>query len=137
MAATIEENLAALLLADTTIKTAVGSRVAYNHVPQLDDMPYIFFQQSGSSDDSGIGDAAGLPTRFQYALECWDTSALTAKALGRRVQQYLHKYRGTFGDTTVQGIFAESQDDNYVPRGVMDDSGFHGAFINVEIVQPA
>jgi hypothetical protein len=137
MAATIEENLSALILSDTTLKNAIGSRLAYNHVPQLDDIPYGFFQQNGSTDDSGIGDAAGLPTRFLYALEFWDTDALRVKATGRRAQQLLHKYRGTFGDTTVQAIFAESQDDNYEPRGIMDDSGFHGSFLNVEIVQPA
>lgn len=134
MAATMEENLRTLLLSDDTIKNAVGARVSYNHVPQADDLPYIFFEQSGSTDDTALGDSSGLPTRLQYALEVWGDKAFSAKSLGRRVQQYLHKYRGAFGDSTVQGIFAESQDDNYVPRGIMDDEGFHGSFLNVEVV---
>jgi hypothetical protein len=134
MAATMEENLSALILADATIKSAIGTRLAYNHVPQLDQIPYGFFQQSGTSDDDGIGDSAGLPTRFQYALEFWDTDVLRAKQTGRRAQQILHKYRGAFGDSTVQAIFAESQNDDYTPRGIMDDSGFHGCFLNLEVI---
>lgn len=134
MSATLEENLAAFLKADTTLKNTVGGRVAYNHVPQLDEIPYIFFQQTGTTDDSGIGDSAGLPTRFQYTIECWDDDCLRAKATGRRAQQILNKYRGAFGDTTVQAIFADTQNDDYQPRGIMDDEGFHGAFLNVEVV---
>lgn len=134
MAKTIDENLRTLLLADSVVAGIVGDRVSYNHIPQAASIPYIFFQQSGSVDDSGIGDAAGLPTRFQYAIECWHDKPFESKTLGRRVQEILNKYRGVFGDTTIQAIFAESQDDNYVPRGIMDDSGFHGSFLNVEVV---
>lgn len=132
--ATMEENLASLILSDTTLKSAIGSRLAYNHVPQTSQIPYGFFQQTGTVDDDGIGDAAGLPTRFQYSLEFWDTDALRAKSTGRRAQQLLHKYRGAFGDSSVQAIFAASQDDNYVPRGINDDNGFHGSFLNLEVI---
>jgi hypothetical protein len=134
VAKTMEENLATLVLGDSTLSNAIGSRLAYNHVPQTDQIPYGFFQQTGTVDDSGIGDSAGLPTRFQYTLEFWDTDALRAKATGRRAQQLLNKYRGTFGDSTVQAIYADSQDDNYTPRGIMNDSGFHGSFLSLEVV---
>lgn len=132
--ATLEENLKTFLQADTTVKEIVGNRISYNHVPQSSDTPYIFFQQTGTTDDDGIGDSPGAPTRYQYALECWDRDVLRAKRLGLRVQTILNKYIGAIGDQTVQAIYAPTQDDNYVARGILDDEGFHGAFLNVEVV---
>jgi hypothetical protein len=134
MANLLEENLKSFLLADDTVKGIVGSRVAYNHLPQASDVPYVWFQQSGSIDDDGIGDAAGAPTRFQYDVECWSERPFQAKQLSSRVQAILNKYRGTFGDTTVQAIFAPSQNDQYVPKAVPADEGFHGSFLSLEIV---
>jgi hypothetical protein len=134
MAATMEENLSAFILSDDTIKKAISSRLAYNHVPQLDQIPYGFFQQSGNTDDAALDDSAGAPTRYQYALEFWDMDPLRVKRTGLRAQQILNKYRGTFGDSTVQGIFAESQNDDYQPRGIMDDEGFHGCFLTLEVI---
>jgi hypothetical protein len=40
----------------------------------------------------------------------------------------------TFGDTTLQGIFVEEQPDEYLPRGVLADSGLHVASKSVEVV---
>jgi hypothetical protein len=132
--AILEENLKAFLLTDSTIKSIVGPRVAYNHIPQADEVPYIWFQQSGSVDDDGIGDTAGSPTRVQYALECWEREPYRAKVLGKRVQDILNKHRGAFGDTTVQAVFAPSQNDDYVPKAIPADEGFHGCFLNVEVI---
>lgn len=134
MANILEENLKAFLEADSQLRELVGNRVAYNHVPQTSKIPYVYFQQTGSSDDSGIGDDAGLPTRFQFTIECWHNTSFGAKTLGRRVHQILNKYRGALGDQSVQAIFAESQSDDYVPRGIMNDNGFHGSFLAAEVV---
>jgi hypothetical protein len=58
----------------------------------------------------------------------------TARIGALRVQSILNKYKGAFGDATVQGIFAESQSEDYVPRGDGSDRGFHGNFLAVEVV---
>lgn len=135
MANILEENLRQFIVADATVSGIVGDRVSYNHVPQADDVPYVFFQLSGTVDDDGIGDAAGAPTRFQYDLECWAADPFTARTLGLRVQAILNKYTGTLGDQTVQAIFAQSANDNYVPKAVPADEGYHGAFLSpVEVI---
>ena len=133
--ATLEENLRTFLLADSTVSSIVGGRVAYNHVPQADDVPYVFFQMSGTVDDDGIGDSAGAPTRFQYDVECWADDPYTAKRLGLQVQTILNKYRGTLGNQTVQAVFAQSASDGYTPKAIPADEGFHGVFLSpVEVI---
>ena len=131
--ATTEENLRTCLLDSSDIKAAVKA-VSYNFVPQDKDTPYIFFQQSGATDDVSLGDSAGTPTRPRYAIECWAENPYDAISLKNLVQSRLHKYRGTFGDTTVKGIFAEDVDDNYIPNGNGGDDGLHGAALFAEVV---
>lgn len=131
---TTEANMRTFLLADASIAAAVATRVSYNHVPQDKDVPYIFFQQAGATDDIALGDSAGTPTRPRYAVECWADRPADAIDLKNLVQARLHKHRGTFGDTTVKGIFAEDVDDNYVFRGNGSDDGFHGFAIFAEVV---
>lgn len=131
---TTEEHMRKFLLADTSIAAAVGTRVSYNYVPQDKDAPYIFFQQSGATDDIALGDSASVPTRPTYAVECWADNPADAIALKNLVQARLHKHRGTFGDTTVKGIFAADVDDDYVPNGNGEDAGMHSASLLAEIV---
>lgn len=130
---TTEENMRAFLLADSNI-AADAKAVSYNIVPQNKDTPYIFFQQSGSDDDIALGDSAGAPTRTRFAIEVWDSTPLGAIQFKKLVQNRLHKARGTFGDTTVQGIFSADMDDQYVGLGNGGDEGLHGAFLTAEVV---
>jgi hypothetical protein len=131
--ATTEENMVTFLLASDSIKAAVKA-VSYNHVPQDKDTPYIFFQQAGGSHDAALDDSQVTPTRPRYAIECWASNPFDAIALKNLVQPRLNMYRGTFGDTTVKGIFAEDVDDEYIPNGNGDDDGLHGASLFAEVV---
>lgn len=135
--ATTEEYLRRFLLADSNIKAAVKA-VSYNHVPQDKNTPYIFFQQSGATDDIALDDSAGTPTRPRYAVEIWADTPADAISVKNLVQSKLHKHRGTLGDsiasTTVKGIFAEDIDDEYIPNGNGDDLGLHGAALFAEVV---
>lgn len=130
---TTEENLKAFIQSDA-IKAVVGTRVSYNHVPGNFKTPYIFFQQAGSADDISLGDSPGTPTRPRYAWECWADNPAEAIALKNLVQARLHKYRGAVGTLTVQGIFAEDVDDEYIPNGNGGDDGLHGAALFSEVV---
>jgi len=132
--ATTEENFRTFLLADTAIAAVVGQRVNYNHVPQSKEPPFIFYQQSGANDDACLDDPAGVPNRPQYSIECWADLPENAIALKNLVQAKINKYRGTFGGTTVQAIFAADVNDDYVMRGDGGDGGFHGAALLAEVV---
>ncbi len=131
---TTEENLRAFILADANIKASVATRVSYNKVPQDKDVPYIFFQQQGADDSPVLDDSPRAPLQPRYAIECWAATPASAVALKNLVQPRLNLYRGTFGDTTVKGIFAADADDEYVPLGDGGDSGLHGVAIVAEVV---
>jgi hypothetical protein len=132
--ATTEENLRTFLLAGTGIAAAVGDRIAFNSIPQGKGTPRIFFQQSGSVDDTAMDDSAGAPTRPQFTIEVYDSKPEGAVAVKKLVQNCLHKHRGTFGDTTVKGIFAADVADNYTPNGLGEDAGLHWAALIAEVV---
>jgi hypothetical protein len=131
---TTEENLATFVMSNSSIKTATGGRIAYNHVPQDDETPYIFFQQQGADNDVALDDLQTTPNRPRYAIECWADNPADAIALKNLIQPHLNCYRGTFGDTTVKGIFAKDADDEYVPNGAGDDDGLHGVALIAEVV---
>jgi len=132
--ATTEENMRTFLLSDSNIAELVGPRVAYNNLPQTKDNPRIFFQQTGAVDDIAMDDSAGVPTRPQYTIEAIDDTPEGAIALKNLVHAKLHKHRGTFGATTVKGIFAADVADNYTPNGLGEDVGQHWAGLSAEVV---
>lgn len=132
--ATTEENLVTFLLADSTVTAKVGNRVDFNHVPESDGTPYIFFQQQGASDAPVLDDSARTPLRPTYAIECWAMTPADAVTLKNILQGKLHLYRGTMGSQTVKGIFAEDASDEYVYAGDGGDGGYHGVAIFAEVV---
>lgn len=132
--ATTEENLRTFLLSDTNIAALVGPRVAYNNLAQTKPNPRIFFQQTGAVDDVAMDDSAGVPTRPQYTIEAIDDTPEGAIVLKNLVHAKVNKHRGTFGDTTVKGIFAADVADNYAPNGLGEDGGQHYAAFVAEVV---
>jgi hypothetical protein len=136
LANTIDENLRAYLAADSTVRKLVGGRIHENHVPQPYVGDYIWFAFAGGESERTLsGDSAAL-FRVRFDLECIARSISQARRIAAAVFAALEGYaRGaTFGDTTLQGIFVEEQPDEYLPRGVLADSGLHVASKSVEVV---
>lgn len=131
--ATLEENLRTFLLADTTLKQLVGTRVYVNDLPQGKD-DFAFLYQSGSADEAALDDSAGAPFRYRFVLECVSTSQGRMRSISNRAQAILNKHRGGLGDDNVQAIFAAEMDDDYVPRSVADTSAYKFASLQVEVV---
>jgi hypothetical protein len=131
---TIAENLKTKILTDTTVKNLAGDRVCFNRVPKSDDRPYIWYAQSGSLHDATTDEAAGMPTRTLFDVECVALSPERADELKNAVQALLNMARGTFGDSTCQGIFAQEARADYQPRGAGSDSGKHVYALSVEVV---
>lgn len=131
---TIAENLKTKILTDTTVKNLVADRVSFNRIPKSDSQPYIWYTQSGSTDDASLDEAAGMPTRTMFDVECVALAPERADELKNAVQALLNKARGTFGDSTCQGIFVEEARADYQPRGAGSDSGKHVYALSVEVV---
>lgn len=133
--ATIDENLKAFLQADTSIAQRVAYRIHENHVPHKPKLPFIFFVQTDDDDELCLDDAAGSgPFRYFFAVECISDSLRESRELARLVKSRLNKLApgATFGATTVQGCFCESQKDDYEQR--VADTGFHVCALQCEVI---
>lgn len=135
MAATVQENLRALFLGTSSITTLVEDRVC-NNVPSTDDGdgPLIFIQLTDTDDEPYLDAPEGLqPFRYVFAIECWAPLESEAASVAKAVKG-LNLHEGAFGDSTVQGIFVENANEDYVPKGDASESGWHGVFLNCEVV---
>lgn len=133
--ATLDENLIAFVLADTSIKDKIGDRLHFGHVPQNTAFPRGLLTRAGSRLDGCLDDAAGTdPTRQTFTLEFQGTKLQDAEALMPLAIDRLNCYRGAVGDVTVQGIFAEDWSSGHVSNTPGDDTGIFTASCPVEVV---
>lgn len=132
--ATLAQNLRAVLIGDTTLKEYVGARVHDSYAPDPDRGYFIAYAQTGNVDDMALDDSAGQPTRTQFAVEIHGDDLGVVGTIAERCQAILHKMRGTFGDTTVKGVFAESMSKDYIPKAVQGDQVRSWMALAVEVV---
>lgn len=134
--ADLAENLRTFLLADATIAATIGTRCHQGMVPQADiaTLPYVWFARSRRQLDRTLDAAAGDPADEQwFDVECISDDLDESQDLAEAVEDRLNNYRGTLGTQSVQGIFLDDQDDNYVPRGTMGETELHVAALAVQI----
>ena len=122
------------LLDDAAIAAIVGDRVHQNTVPQdTGEAPYIYYSMSitDRTQDPDMNNPSPVPYRVQWDIECIsrdiDESLNLAELVGAREQ-----YRGSFGNGYVAGIFITSQNDEYQPRGISDDDGWHVSTLDLQ-----
>lgn len=135
MANTLDENLKAFLQADSSIAKLVGARISVNHVPEKPLIPFVWIGKASADDEICLDDAAGSgPFRHFFDVEIYGQSIRQARQIEAAIYSRLHKYRGSFGDSTIQGAFLSKQADSYIPRGTMGDTGLHAATLSAEVI---
>lgn len=135
MAKTQDENLITFLLGDSSIAAKLGTRLTFNHFPADTAFPRAYFTRTATERDGCLDDAAGdAPTRERFQLELQTEDQRQTEDLRKLVEARLNCYRGTFGDTTVSGIFAEQQNSGHDPRGTGRDNGLFTATFDVEVI---
>lgn len=135
MAKTQDENLITLVLGDSSIQAKIGSRMHLDQIPQDTEFPRIRFFRTGTALDGALDDAAGTaPNRETFLLEIQTRTPREREELRKLVEGRLNCYRGTFGDTTCQGIFAADATSTHEPRSVGTESGIYIAEISAEVV---
>lgn len=112
----IDDDFVEFLEADSAV-AAITTDISVGEVPASDDgIPYldtyVWISQYDENDTLDLTGTSGL-TEFRFDVECCAENELTAKQLARAVKKRCQAHKGTMGDTTVQGIFVESQDENY------------------------
>ena len=134
--ADVATRLRTYLLADANIAAKVGTRVHQDHVPEAPLSPYIYFGRTSAVAEMTLGETGITPFRHNFAVECWADRLSEAQALADLVWTRCNGTAtgATFGDSTVKGIFVESQDDDYEPEGVPSDRGLHVAALALEVI---
>lgn len=135
--ADIAENLRSVIVNSTAI-LAVMPTAAEPHAveqsgnPESPDHPRIWYGRSGANEELDLSGTGGL-TQQTFDLEVISDDLDQAQDIAAAVKKYLNGKRGTFGSGTVQGVFVNDQSDDYLPRGISDESGLAVAAINITI----
>lgn len=131
--ADLPTNLRTFLLTQSAITAIVGSQVHQAKVPADRSPSYIWFGRTGSQSLDMVAPAVGLEPDSQFfSVECVSDDVDKTQALGDALRA-ITNYQGTFGDTTVQGLFVDEQNDDYEYRSISGDEGLHTAAFSLQI----
>ncbi len=128
----IGEDLIQFLFEDGDVNIIVEGQVSQNIIPQKDELPAIWFQRSGEEEPLDMGGTGGLKATT-IDLECLSEDIDQVIELGSKAKTALHGKNGAFGTTTVQGVFVDDKDDDYVPKGNQSDDGIHVSAMTVKV----
>lgn len=132
--ASIGEDLRTFLLADAGISAAVGTRIHQDIAPQGYDGQYIWFGRGGTENEDMLDSVAGEKSfREFFDIETISRDINESLSLAALVKGK-HNSRATFGSGTIQGLFVTDHADDYIPRGIGQDSGLFVAALQLEIV---
>lgn len=123
--ATIGENIRAAMIADSTgVEALVSGRIHQNNVPESIVHPRVWFTRAASFEEVDNDGNGGL-TDSSWDIECHALTLDAAESVADAVKTLLNGHRGAFGGDTVQGIFVEDHDDDYLPKGLGEDDNNH------------
>jgi len=130
----VGEDLKRYLEADASIKAVVDTRIAQGHLPDGEDLPYIWYMRRGT-DQSRTVDGTGDQT-FTHLIdmECVSEDIDQALDLAELVRARLDMTRGSFGNGSVKGIFVQDQSDDYIPRNLPSDEGVYIPSLEVSVM---
>lgn len=139
-----DTRLKTLITTNAAVKAKIGSRMYLDKVPpqpEREQHPYVWFRRrsTGASDttDAAAGDA---PYQFDYDMEIIAPLATEAKQIADLIRLTsnsglgLNCYRGTFGDSTCQGIFVNDQEGGYEPLGIGESFGLSVVALDVRVM---
>ena|SRR4026207_1493356 len=111
----IRPALRSFLLADVNISAVVADRVFPLVLPQGQTQPSIVYSRiSGIGDHTTSGPSGLARPRFQ--IDAYAQSADDADALALMIKSALDGFAGLMGTITVQGVFYETERDDFYPE---------------------
>lgn len=133
----LSQDFRTYLLTKSTITDLVSgsglARIHQNKVPEQSALPHICFFRRQTLVERALNEQNPTPTMANFDVECVSATQLGANALAEAVRAAIDGQRGTFGSTTVQGIFVEDHDDDYQRRNDESDDAKYVATFQVEI----
>jgi hypothetical protein len=121
------------LRANSSIAAKVGQRVYHRHVPEGSAFPFIYLYRQSFRHERCLGESGDPAFSHTYAVEVVSDDDTEADDVATLVRA-LDGSSGTFGGRTIQGLFVEEQNDDYEPKAIGSDEGYHIPALSVEVV---
>ena len=126
------EDIRTWILADASIAAVVGTRVEQNKLSQGKEGLAIWYGRATTENADTIDAAVGtVPFSQTFDLECIGPDIDAVLDLAELVKA-LNYTRGSIGSGTVQGVFIDDHQDDYVSRAIGSDDGRHIAALTLE-----
>lgn len=117
----------------------VASRVHQNVIPetQLHTYPRVWFERTGREQIvyCGGGKADSIESRFD--IECISDDLDQSLNVAAAMWVHLNGARGALttaaGAVVSRGAMLVQQDDDYIPKGIADDSGLHVSALSLHM----
>jgi len=103
----VEQSLRTYLIADTTVKDLIGSRVYPSRLPDNPTLPAVVYQKISTTYDIPSGHVAATRSRIQ--LDAWDDSQLVAWS----VSEAIHAALDVGSATGIHASFPEDSECSY------------------------
>jgi hypothetical protein len=121
-----------LLQSNAAVTAKVGKRVHMDKVPQNEPMPYVFFRRGDAAPIDTLDATAGeSPTNELFNVQVVSDKKGEAEAIADLICKSansglaLNAYRGTFGDSTCQGIFVTGRESEQEGEGIGEGAGVY------------
>lgn len=112
-----ERDLMALVAADATVQSLVGSKIYYMPAPEEAEPPYIVYRVIVSTPTTRINGTAASD-RVVVQIDSYDRSVATAKAIDRAVRDALTGATGVREVMDARDLYDVDVDMRYVSRDV-------------------
>lgn len=120
------------LQADSSIAAKVAKRIHHDQIPQSATYPFVWYRKRQTTHYPTLDSAAGeVAQEFAFDVEVVEKD--NARPLAELVRTRCNCFRGTYGDSTTQGIFVQDASDEYVPFNVGGDSGLYVTALDVTV----
>lgn len=127
------DNLSSFLKAQTAIAAKVGNNVYHAGLPQGPLRSFIYLIREGSREERHLGQQGDSAFSHTFAVEAISESGREADDLATLIRG-LDGSSGTFGDTTIRGMFVQDQNDDYAPKGIGSHLGHTVCALSVEVI---
>lgn len=111
------------------------AQVAQQHIPEgyNPDAGFIWFARRGTESNRTFSQSVGPPEQQFFDIEIYDFDITKVESVADLLQGY-DGYRGTFGAGEIQGLFIDTQSDDYEPRVLMTDTeNMSSSFLSLEV----
>lgn len=137
--ATLGQDFRAFIVGSTSIAAASTAwTITKPGVVELDKIgeqpprPRVWMQRRRENEELDLSGNGGL-VESTWDLEIISTDHSDRYSITNAIKRRLNGHEGTMGTRTVQGIFVEDHDDDYLPRGLAGEDAFYLSALSATI----